>query len=201
MVASDVTDRSSHGRRERELSSGTCDGGDLLQVSEGGHVQATCRRASARPVKRWSLGSLKGWAFTPHILFPFSTVLRFQAHWSRICYLDFSGAFVIFPEHNLQLPEVHSKILLWMVALFCETISENAWRSVSHCIKGWNMNLFICFCFQHVHSFNPSPFSPRKTWSSSSPPDRWAIYCYSGKPVKLYQFIPADNGVHCIYFY
>lgn len=52
MVASDVTDRSSHGRRERELSSGTCDGGDLLQVSEGGHVQATCRRASARPVKR-----------------------------------------------------------------------------------------------------------------------------------------------------
>ncbi|XP_029858428.1 homeobox protein Hox-D9-like isoform X3 [Aquila chrysaetos chrysaetos] len=38
VVASDVTDRSSHGRRERELSSGTCDGGDLLQESQLGHL-------------------------------------------------------------------------------------------------------------------------------------------------------------------
>lgn len=52
MVARDVTDRSRYGRRERELRSGKRDSGDLLRVSERGHVERTCRRASARLVKR-----------------------------------------------------------------------------------------------------------------------------------------------------
>ncbi|XP_037244278.1 serine/arginine repetitive matrix protein 1-like [Falco rusticolus] len=61
VVASDVTDRSWHGRRECELPSGTRNSGDLLRVSEGGHVQGTCSRASARLIKRiGSLGCSKG---------------------------------------------------------------------------------------------------------------------------------------------
>lgn len=96
-----------------ELSSGTRGSGDPLQVSEGGHVQRTCREASlCQANKKIKFGFIEVMSFHTVLSFPSSIVLHFQAHWSRICCLHFSGAFVIFPEHNLKLTEVHSKILL-----------------------------------------------------------------------------------------
>ncbi|XP_061207264.1 uncharacterized protein LOC133211129 isoform X5 [Neopsephotus bourkii] len=45
MFASDVTNRGRHGRRERELSSGTLDGGDLLQF-EASEMMLNCTASS-----------------------------------------------------------------------------------------------------------------------------------------------------------
>ena len=72
--------------------------------------------------------------------------------------------------------------------------------AVSHRIKGWNMNLCISFCLQRVHSLRPPLFSKKdvKLFQSS-----WEVGCVLlwGKPVKLYQIIPPNNAVHCIYFH